>query len=157
MRDQRVSFRPSSGAHGCGASGRERQDDSRERNPVNWILRPNELHERSLRLPFCVVVLLRATVVCFFSLALSLFLPVSYPLDLCCPSLFVLSLESLPIPQLSLKLTSTTRRANCQRSQRGEYAHSTSYLPSSARPSHFLFIQRSPKTLRWAPSSKRSA
>jgi hypothetical protein len=66
MRDQRVSFRPSGGVHGCGRSGRERQDDSRERNPVNWILRPNELHERSLHLPsLCRGATLRATVVCF--------------------------------------------------------------------------------------------
>jgi hypothetical protein len=56
------------------------------------------------------------------------------------PCLYCL-IEDLSIPQLfQANINDSTRQLPT--ATKREYAHSTSYLPSSARPSHFLFIQR---------------
>jgi hypothetical protein len=81
-------------------AGARRRVRKRERNPVNWILRPNELHERSLRLPLVSWCYLGATVMFFLSCS-PLFLAVLCPLISVVPFLFVRTLEDLRPSQLS--------------------------------------------------------
>ena len=169
MRSNGISLRATNGRRArlvpCGwwstrlrASGREahRQDDSRERNPANWMLKPNELHERSLHLPLCVASGATSCDCHVFFLLLS-----SLSLAVLCPSVSAV-LPYLCCVQRIWRLASSQANINDSTRQlptvteKGIRAFHV--VPSFERPPQpFLFIQCPPKTLRWVPSSKRSA
>ena len=159
MRSNGISLRATNGRRArlvpCGwwstrlrASGREahRQDDSRERNPANWMLKPNELHERSLHLPLCVASGATSCDCHVVFLLLS-----SLSLAVLCPSVSAV-LPYLCCVQRIWRLASSQANINDSTRQLPtvtdkEHAHSTLYLPSSDPPQPFLFNQCPPKTL----------